>query len=180
MADGLRLTQRIDLERVEVGLSVAGEVVAQGVAIRVCKDRDLEHFMRMGSPRHVQWCRDEFARGPAALAILVAVDADDDPIGKVHLDFEVRAVEGIAVLMAATVTPPLQRVGIGTQLMHAAEALACERGCYAIVLGVEDSNPDARRLYDRLGYEAFDVGDFPYTGAPTPNPGVWMRKDLKC
>jgi ribosomal protein S18 acetylase RimI-like enzyme len=134
----------------------------------------------MGGPTHVQRCRDEFGRGQEALAILVAVGSDDTPVGKVHLDFQARAGEGIAILMATAVAPELQGEGIGTQLMHAAETLACGRGYESIVLGVEDSNSDARRLYERLGYEAVGVGDFPYTGAPTPNPGVWMRKDLEC
>ena len=155
-------------------------MVAQAVTIRACEARDLEHFGTFGGPLHVQYCRDEFARGPAALAILVAVDSDDAPIGKVHLDFEQHRGDGIAALNAAVVTPPLQGVGIGTELMRAAEAFVCERGYHAIVLGVEDSNVGARRLYERLGYRGVGVGDFPYTGAPTPNPGVWMRKDLQC
>jgi ribosomal protein S18 acetylase RimI-like enzyme len=155
-------------------------VVAQALAIRPCEEQDLAHFATLGSPRHVEYCRDQFARGPAALAILVAVDSEGVPIGKVHLDFEARADEGVAVLVAASVTPPLRGVGIGTELMRAAETFSCERGCHAIVLGVEDSNPDARRLYERLGYRTVAAGDFSYTGAPTPNPGVWMRKDLQC
>jgi ribosomal protein S18 acetylase RimI-like enzyme len=155
-------------------------VVTQAVAIRPCEERDLAHFETLGSARHVQYCRDQFARGPAALAILVAVDSDDVPVGKVHLDFQDRADEGVAVLIAASVTPPLRGVGIGTDLMRAAETFACERSCRAIVLGVEDSNPDARRLYERLGYRTVAAGDFSYPGAPTPNPGVWMRKDLEC
>jgi ribosomal protein S18 acetylase RimI-like enzyme len=134
----------------------------------------------MGGPSHVQRCRDEFGRGREALAILVAVGSDDTPVGKVHLDFQARASERIAILLAASVTPAFQGGGIGTQLMHAAETLACERGYEAIVLGVEDSNTGARRLYERLGYREVSRGDFPYTGAPIPNPGVWMQKDLEC
>ena len=155
-------------------------MVAHVVAIRRCEERDLEHFHRLGGPRHVQYCHNEYARGPAALAILVAVDAEDIPVGKVHLDFQARADEGVAVVVAASVAPPLQRAGIGTELMHAAEEHVCERGCHAIVLGVEDSNPAAGRLYERLGYRAIGTGDFPYTEAPRPNPGVWMRKELQC
>jgi ribosomal protein S18 acetylase RimI-like enzyme len=155
-------------------------VVAQAVAIRLCEERDLAHFDTLGSPRHVEYCCDQFARGPAALAILVAVDSDDVPIGKVHLDFQARADEGVAVLVAASVTPPLRGVGVGTELMRAAETFACARSCDAIVLGVEDSNPSARRLYERLGYRTVSAGDFSYAGAPVPNPGVWMRKDLQC
>ena len=154
-------------------------MVAHAIAIRACEDRDLEQFTKLGGPLHVKYCRDEFARGPEALTILVATDADDTPLGKVHLDFEARGREGVVVLHAASVAPGFQGGGIGTELMHAAEALVCERGYGAIVLGVEDSNPDARRLYERLGYGVDGAGDFPYLGAPTPNPGVWMRKDLQ-
>jgi ribosomal protein S18 acetylase RimI-like enzyme len=155
-------------------------VVASATAIRLCEERDLAHFARLGSARHVEYCRDQYERGPEALAILLAVDSADVPVGKVHLDFEARAQEEAAVLVAASVTEPLRRRGIGTELMLAAEALACDRGSQAIVLGVEDSNPAARRLYDRLGYHVSAAADLEYEGAPRPNPGVWMRKDLSC
>jgi ribosomal protein S18 acetylase RimI-like enzyme len=42
--------------------------------------------------------------------------------------------------------------GIGTALMHAAEAWARERGFDALELDVADPNRDARLLYERLGY----------------------------
>jgi GNAT superfamily N-acetyltransferase len=160
MAGGLRLTQ--------------------AVTIRPCEERDLEHFDVLASPNHLAYCRAEFARGPGALTILVAVDEGDVPVGKLHLDFENRAAERAAVLIAAAVTPTLRGRGIGTVLMGAAEELVSSRGFDAILLGVEDSNPRARRLYERLGYEAFATDDFKYLGAPVPNPGVWMRKELAC
>jgi ribosomal protein S18 acetylase RimI-like enzyme len=114
------------------------------------------------------------------VTILVAVDDDDLPMGKLHLDFVTRAAHREAVLIAAAVNPKLQSRGIGTALMGAAEELVCSRGFGGIVLGVEDANPRARRLYERLGYEAFGSDDFKYVGAPVPNPGVWMRKELEC
>jgi ribosomal protein S18 acetylase RimI-like enzyme len=154
-------------------------VVAQAVEIRLCRERDLEHFDELGSPHHTQYCRDEFARGPQVLTILVAIDPDDKPIGKVHLDFESRAGERAALLVAASVTPSLRGRGIGTELMREAENFVRGRGYDSIVLGVEDANPRARRLYERLGYEAFATGEFVYLGAPVPNPGVWMRKELE-
>jgi ribosomal protein S18 acetylase RimI-like enzyme len=155
-------------------------VVAQSVVIRACAEGDLERFGAFGSPQHVAYCREQFARGTSALAILVAVDRDDEPIGKVHLDFETRAGQGEAILIAAAVRPDLQGGGIGTALMGAAEQLGNTRGFGAIVLGVEDVNARARRLYERLGYEAFAEDEFKYAGAPVPNPGVWMRKELGC
>jgi len=155
-------------------------VVAQQVAIRACEERDLDSFDALGGEQHVEYCRQQFGRGSHALAILVAVDESDAPIGKLHLDFEARAARHQAVLVAASVTPELQGRGIGTALMNAAEYFVCSRGLGAIVLGVEDFNPRARRLYERLGYEAFASDDFKYVGAPVPNPGVWMRKELEC
>jgi ribosomal protein S18 acetylase RimI-like enzyme len=100
-------------------------------------------------------------------------------VGKVHLDFETRAAEREAVLIAAAVVPERRSRGIGTALMTAAERLVRSRGYGAIVLGVEDSNPRARRLYERHGYRAFAKDEFKYVGAPVPNPGVWMRKRLE-
>lgn len=155
-------------------------MVTETVAVRPCEERDLEHFRALGSAHHIEYCREEFGRGPEALTILVAVDENDAAVGKLHLDFETRAADREAVLIAAGVRPELRGRGIGTTLMHAAEELACSRRLRAIVLGVEDSNHHARRLYERLGYGAFATDDFKYLGAPVPNPGVWMRKELEC
>jgi ribosomal protein S18 acetylase RimI-like enzyme len=163
MASGLRLT--------------SGEA---SLMIRACEERDLEHFRALGSQQHVEYCREQWSRGSEALTILVAADEKDLPLGKLHLDFETRAHAQTAVLIAAAVTPAAQGHGIGTELMRAAAELACSRGFTAIVLGVEDSNPRARRLYERLGYEPFASDEFAYVGAPVPNPGVWMHKDLEC
>ncbi len=153
-------------------------MVAEAVAIRECEERDLDHFERMWAPRHADYCREQFARGSVALTILVAVDEKDAPTRKAHLDFQAR--EDAAVLIAALVAPELRGRGMGTELMRAAERFVCDRGLHAIVLGVEDSNPRARRLYERLGYEVIGADNFPYLGAPDSNPGVWMRKELEC
>jgi ribosomal protein S18 acetylase RimI-like enzyme len=150
------------------------------LTIRRCEERDLDYFDALGSPEHVQYCREQYGRGAHRLTILVAADENDVPVGKAHLDFESRAQERSAVLIAASVAPAVRGQGIGTALMRAAEELVCSRGFAAIVLGAEDSNPRARRLYERLGYEAFARDEFEYLGAPVPNPGVWMRKELEC
>jgi len=155
-------------------------VVIQAVPIRLCEERDLEHFHLLGGSDHVRYCREQFARGPQACAILIATDENDAPVGKVHLDLETRATSGEAVLVAAAVRRERQGNGIGTALMAAAEEHACARGLDAIVLGVEDFNPGARRLYERLGYEEFARDEFKYVGAPIPNPGSWLRKELVC
>jgi ribosomal protein S18 acetylase RimI-like enzyme len=148
-------------------------VTAAQVRIRPCEERDLAHFGAFCLDRHVEHCRAELA---ARIPILVAVGDDDVPIAKVHLKFD-REHEA-ALIESAAVEPELQRRGIGTALIGAAEALAAKHGCKTVELGVEDSNPAARRLYKRLGYRSVARMDFVYDGAPRPNPGVLMRKEL--
>jgi GNAT superfamily N-acetyltransferase len=148
-------------------------VTAEQVRIRQCEARDLDHFDLFGTG-HVQYCRDEFAR--SNVTILVAASEDDRPIGKVHVHWE--HADDAVWLEAAAVAKPMRSQGIGTSLVHAAESLAAERNFRIVELGVEDSNPAARRLYERLGYRSVARHDFQYTGAPVPNPGVVMRKEL--
>jgi ribosomal protein S18 acetylase RimI-like enzyme len=49
----------------------------------------------------------------------------------------------------------LQGLGIATLLIGAAEQRIRARGMTFAALGVEDGNPRARRLYERLGYRVF-------------------------
>jgi hypothetical protein len=134
-------------------------VVTATRTIRPCEAGDLDGFERLGASRHAEYCREQFSRGTDALTILVAVE-DGRPVGKLHLDFGEPAGRREAVLIAAAVARQEQSRGI--------------------VLDVEDFKPRARRPYERLGYVAIAEADFRYAGAPVPNPGVWMRKELPC
>jgi ribosomal protein S18 acetylase RimI-like enzyme len=149
-------------------------VTAERITVRPCEERDLDHFGAFGSDLHVEYCHGEFAH--ARKVILVAVSEDDVPVGKIHVHLD--HAEGTVWLEAAAVARPQQGQGIGTTLVGAAEALAIERGNRTVELGVEESNPGARRLYDRLGYRPVARNDLQYLGAPVPNPGVTMRKEL--
>jgi ribosomal protein S18 acetylase RimI-like enzyme len=148
-------------------------VIAEHVVIRRCEEQDLDHFAPFGSKQHLEYCRQEFERADR-VAILVAV-ADDVPVGKAHVHFD----DGVtATIEAVAVVREWQRQGIGTALIRSAEGVAADHGYQAVQLGVEDSNPDARRLYERLGYRSIARMDFQYEGAPSPNPGVMMWKAL--
>ena len=50
----------------------------------------------------------------------------------------------------------LQSCGLGTALIGKAERRIRHRGLVRAELGVEQENPRARALYERLGYVAFD------------------------
>ena len=62
---------------------------------------------------------------------------------------------GAGTLWQLVVHGALQSCGIGTILIHAAEQRMLTRGLYRAELGVEESNPQARALYGRLGYVAY-------------------------
>jgi ribosomal protein S18 acetylase RimI-like enzyme len=63
---------------------------------------------------------------------------------------------GAGTLWQLGVLPALQSRGLGTLLVRAAEERIRARGLTRAELGVEDANPRARALYERLGYTAFD------------------------
>jgi ribosomal protein S18 acetylase RimI-like enzyme len=62
---------------------------------------------------------------------------------------------GGGTLTQLAVHGALQSCGIGTLLIQAAEQRIRARGLHRAELGVEESNPRARALYDRLGYAAY-------------------------
>jgi ring-1,2-phenylacetyl-CoA epoxidase subunit PaaD len=155
-------------------------------AIRECREDDLGRFDELGSPLHVQHCRLEFERMERGeVLILVAVDEGDAPVGKLHVDLVSRASERAATIGSAATVPALQGRGIGTALILVAEERIRQHGLLFAEIGVEDANPRARRLYDRLGYRAIADETFLYEvegrdGAPTlvSNSGARMRKRL--
>ena len=66
-----------------------------------------------------------------------------------------------------SVDPDFRGKGIGTSLIHHMEEFAKEKGYPRISLIVEDVNPDAGRLYKRLGYKKTKMirvsdGEFAY------------------
>lgn len=80
--------------------------------------------------------------------------ANGQPVGRLGLDFGRKADERIVHLLAFSVLPSLQRLGIGTAMMQAAESLiaAAPRGAALVEVGVEEWNRGAAKLYRRLGY----------------------------
>lgn len=84
------------------------------------------------------------------LRYLLAAGFRDAPC-KQHLMIECLAVR-----------PALRGQGIGTQLIQVACHLARVHGLSGVCLEVLDTNPDARRLYERLGFVAVKTRRYPY------------------
>ncbi|GAB7028996.1 GNAT family N-acetyltransferase [Streptomyces sp. NPDC021749] len=85
---------------------------------------------------------------------LAICPATDIPVAKGGVDYQV--TEGVGTLWQLAVHPALQSCGIGTFLVASAELRIRERGLRQAELAVEDANPRARALYERLGYVAYD------------------------
>ncbi len=67
-----------------------------------------------------------------------------------------------AFLEAGATQVAYRRKGVATALIREAERLAKEKGCTQIGLSVgSTANPEAKRLYEHLGYVDWGHGDFP-------------------
>lgn len=76
----------------------------------------------------------------------------DRPVGHAHLAWQKTHLE-IPEIQDVYVVPDRRRRGIATLLTRAAEEEARSRGWTSISLSVSrEGNPEAKRLYDQLGY----------------------------
>ncbi|MGO1226035.1 MAG: GNAT family N-acetyltransferase [Brachybacterium sp.] len=110
--------------------------------------------------------------------LLVAVDGED-PVGVAQLVHdEIPEACNVGVLESH------RGRGIGAALMREAEQLAEPAG--RLRLGVGTDNPDARRLYERLGYRGlgelvtttYDYMDDEGVRRTATETDEWMEKDL--
>jgi ribosomal protein S18 acetylase RimI-like enzyme len=81
----------------------------------------------------------------------------------------------IAVLV---VDPSMRGKGIGTVLMQAAFEIAQQNQCSAVVLDVANTNPDARRLYERLGFKSVRTIELKYLPKWISTGTTIMQKEL--
>ncbi|HEV7367513.1 GNAT family N-acetyltransferase [Arenibaculum sp.] len=155
-------------------------------AIRPCREADLEALEWMGlHTPHREIIRNAFERHRRGDEVMLVADANGFPIGQVWVDLARKRHQGAALLWAVRVFPPLQNLGIGRELMAAAEDVILAHGLKRSELGVERDNPAARRFYERLGYRLAGraVDNYTYVtpdGVPTRVPlDQWiLSKDL--
>ena len=99
--------------------------------------------------------------------------------------FTAHAADGASHLWHMGMHDALRRRGIGTELIATAERASMMRGLSAALIEVEKDNPDALRLYQRLGYlvigEQDDVWPEPDANGElhdVTHPCWRMRKEL--
>lgn len=87
--------------------------------------------------------------------ILLARESDE-VLGMVSLLYTVSTALGapVALLEDMVVTPEARGTGLGARLLSHAIATARTRGCRRITLLTDANNHDARRFYERQGFNA--------------------------
>jgi ribosomal protein S18 acetylase RimI-like enzyme len=85
---------------------------------------------------------------------------------------------GAGTLWQLAVHGALQSCGIGTLLIEAAEQRIRARGLHRAELAVEECNPRARALYERLGYAAY--GRQPEAWDEEAEDGSVRRYETMC
>ncbi len=142
------------------------------VVIRRLREEDLAGLE--WSQEHVRFRRmfrsafDDMRAGTRSLWVAAAGDL---VVGRLFIQWnsaDRRYADGVsrAYLYALRVHSQLQRQGVGTRLVAAAEAELCARRMSTATLAVGQANVEAYRLYKRLGYTVFD-----------DDPGIWYFLD---
>ncbi|MFC9926202.1 GNAT family N-acetyltransferase [Streptomyces sp. NPDC127190] len=147
------------------------------VGVRDLLPRDLPACTWSGSATHLRQVERELARAAVGEVDYLAVcTAADLPVAIGGIDYQVS--EGAGTLWQLAVLPALQSCGLGTLLVRAAEQRIRDRGLRRAELAVEDDNPRARALYERLGYVAY--GHEPDAWDEEGPDGVIRRHETMC
>ncbi len=97
-----------------------------------------------------------FERAEQGEVVFLVAEANNFPVGQVWVDLVKLANEGVGIIWAFRVLTTMRNLGIGTRLIQNAEQVIAAHGLNIAELGVEHSNPNARRLYERLGYRVVE------------------------
>jgi ribosomal protein S18 acetylase RimI-like enzyme len=127
--------------------------VSVPITIRLCRRDDLQamEWFGMFTP-HRELILAAYESQERGEALLLVAESQGFPVGQVWIDITREHSDATGYFWAVRVFPLLQNLGIGTQLMAAAEELLRSRGCAYAILGVEKNNLPARRFYERQGY----------------------------
>jgi GNAT superfamily N-acetyltransferase len=145
---------------------LSGRVLLNGgMDIRPCTDADLSVLCaRWRTPSGVHERHHDRQR--AGQSTYLVAWQDQEPRGSGVLQWggcigsnARTAYPGAVELNHLQVRGQYRGQGVGSALIVAAEALAAQAGRYQMAVGVAQDNPDAERLYRRLGYHLTGVID---------------------
>jgi GNAT superfamily N-acetyltransferase len=107
-----------------------------------------------------------------AADLLLAEENEASLRGFAWCSFASRLLNGAAYLRLLLVADAAQGCGIGSRLLQAVEARACERANHLYLLATTD-NLHARRFYERRGYR--HVGDLPGLVCPDLDEALYHK-----
>jgi GNAT superfamily N-acetyltransferase len=133
---------------------------APDVVVRPARPDDAEAIAALlteeGYPTGPSDITDRLARFGAPDGAVFVADLGERPIGFVAIRAVPRFEHGDVMvrILALVVDPAARERGVGHRLMEAAEAFAAERGAAFLEVTAGHHRPDARQLYESLGYDA--------------------------
>jgi GNAT superfamily N-acetyltransferase len=153
------------------------------VVIRPARGSDLPALEQALGQR--DYFADRLARQRRALGVLFTARRAGVVVGSGYLWLEPaeeseirRFLPDVPLLTHLEVLPRHRNLGVGSQLIAAAEQVAQRRDHRLVALAVEESNPDAARLYQRLGYTDWGHGLIECLTEPVGPAG--LRLPEKC
>lgn len=133
--------------------------------VRPCSPADFP-LIAAATPADADITRAHFAQHQAKTATYLVAWEGETPLGGGLVQWRGcvgerarAAYPDAAELNHLQIYPDARGRGAGTAIICAAEALAAERGIRQLAVGVAEDNPDAQRLYLRLGYRETGVVD---------------------
>jgi ribosomal protein S18 acetylase RimI-like enzyme len=147
------------------------------LTVRDLTAADLPACAWSGGSLHVAAIAGELERAGCGEAEYLAVCPPSGlPVALGGIDYV--KIPGAGVLWQLAVHGALQSCGIGTILIGAAEQRIRARGLHRAELSVEENNPRARALYERLGYVAY--GSAPDSWDEDAPDGSVVRYETVC
>ncbi|WP_316529502.1 GNAT family N-acetyltransferase [Kitasatospora brasiliensis] len=147
------------------------------LSVRDLTHADLPSCGWAGDALHVRQLADQLRRAEAGeidyLAVCTPVGF---PVAVCGVDYTVKP--GAGEIWQLGVHPALRSCGIGTLLIRSAERRITARGLARAELGVEEDNPRARALYERLGYREY--GREPDSWNVVAEDGTVRRHETVC
>lgn len=137
------------------GQAIRGQIDEFSVDSLVVNDlapEDLVDLGWSGSTSHVEHVGEALKRN--SIDYMAVRASNGQAIAKGAIDYS--AHEGAGTLTQLATMPELRGLGIGSRLISQLEERIRQHGLHTVIIGVEIDNPDAKRLYDRLGYIEYD------------------------
>lgn len=125
-------------------------VLTLTVTVRDIQESDLPKLAWSGSRLHVEQMAEHVRSADGAVDYIAAFLPSGEAVGKGQIDYVKRT--SAAEIGSLAVHGLVQSHGIGSLLIEVAEQRIRSKGLHSAIVGVEDDNPRAQMLYERLGY----------------------------